>query len=154
MSGFTRRMALGCGLLAAGGFANGAARADEKIYTGFLSGKAVGGYDPVAYFKKGKPVEGSSEFTASHEGATWLFENAENRDAFIANPAAYAPQYGGHCAWAAAQGYLASGDPEIWKIVGGKLYLNYNQDVQTKWEADIPGFIAKGDGNWPKIGKP
>jgi YHS domain-containing protein len=129
------------------------ARAGEKIYTGLLSGSAVGGYDPVAYFKLGKPVEGKSEFVTEYEGANWYFDNAENKDAFIANPKAYAPQYGGHCAWAAAGGYLAKGDPANWKIVDGKLYLNYNAEVQAKWVADIPGFISKGDANWPKIGQ-
>jgi YHS domain-containing protein len=129
------------------------ASAGEKIYTGMLSSAAVGGYDPVAYFRKGSPVEGNSEFSAEHAGVSWYFESAANRDAFLANPAAYAPQYGGHCAWAAAQGYLAKGDPNNWKIVNGKLYLNYNDEVQQKWQADIPGFIASGDQNWPKIGQ-
>ncbi len=127
--------------------------AKDKIYTGLLSSAAVGGYDPVAYFNKGKPIEGSSDFTTEHDGVTWYFESAENRDAFIKDPAAYAPQYGGHCAWAAAQGKLAKGDPNYWKIVNGKLYLNYNQDIQNQWQADIPGFISTADKNWPAIGQ-
>jgi YHS domain-containing protein len=127
--------------------------AKEKIYTGLLSGAAVGGYDPVAYFKKGQPVEGLSEFTTEWNGATWYFESEANKAEFVANPAAFAPQYGGHCAWAVAQGQLAKGDPSIWKIVDGKLYLNYNQDVQGKWQADIPGFIKGADASWPKIGQ-
>jgi YHS domain-containing protein len=125
--------------------------AKPEIYTSITSDLAVGGYDTVAYFKDGKPVEGAKAFEMKHNGATWRFANAENLAAFRADPAKYAPQYGGHCAWAAANGYTAKGDPKYWKVVGGKLYLNYNGDIQAKWEKDIPAFIAKGDANWPKI---
>jgi hypothetical protein len=70
---------------------------------------------------------------------------------FKADPDRYAPQYGGYCALAVSQGYTAKGEPRAWKFVGGKLYLNYNADIQRKWEQDIPGFIAKGNANWPKV---
>jgi YHS domain-containing protein len=121
------------------------------VYTATFSSLAVGGYDAVAYFKAGKPVEGTAAFSTDYKGATWHFASKENLDAFKANPIAYAPQYGGYCAWAVAQGGTASGDPLLWKIVGGKLYLNYDQGVQAKWEKDIPGFIAKADKNWPSV---
>jgi YHS domain-containing protein len=124
------------------------ARSNE-IYTGILSSLAVGGYDTVAYFKQGKPVLGKAEFETQYKGATWRFASKENLDAFKATPAAYAPQYGGYCSWAIAQNYTASGDPLVWKIVGNRLYLNYDRDVQTKWEKDIPGFIASANKNWP-----
>lgn len=124
------------------------ARSNE-IYTGLFSQLAVGGYDTVAYFKAGKPVLGKAEFATEYKGATWRFSSKENLDAFKATPAAYAPQYGGYCSWAIAQNYTASGDPQVWKIVGGRLYLNYDRDVQAKWEKDIPGFIASADKNWP-----
>lgn len=119
------------------------------VYTS--GGVAIEGYDPVAYFKAGKPVKGSKEFTAKHEGATWRFASTANRDAFAANPQSYAPQYGGFCAWAVSQGYTAEIDPDAWKIVGGKLYLNYSPGVQRRWAKDIPGNISKGDANWPGI---
>ena len=77
--------------------------------------------------------------------------SAANRDRFAADPEKYAPQYGGYCAWAVAQGYTAKIDPEAWRIVDGKLYLNYSKDVQTQWSEDIPGNITKGDANWPKL---
>ena len=112
---------------------------------------AVSGYDPVAYFKAHKPVMGSSRFTASHDGATWYFASAANRDAFTADPAAYAPQYGGYCALAVSEGVTATADPTKWKIVGGKLYLNHNQRAQTLWETDIPGKIKVADTNWPTV---
>ncbi|SDG09061.1 YHS domain-containing (seleno)protein [Thalassobaculum litoreum] len=123
----------------------------DPVYTEFLSDTAVDGYDPVAYFTDGKPVEGSDKYETEYNGATWRFTSAEHRDAFIAEPAKYAPQYGGYCAWAVSQGYTAKGDPQHWRIVDGKLYLNYNADVQKKWTADIPGHITAADGNWPKV---
>jgi len=127
------------------------AYAKDPIYTGTLSDLAVSGYDPVAYFTDGKPVEGKSEFEYEWQGATWRFANAKNLDAFKADPAAYAPQYGGYCAWAVSQGYTASADPKAWRIVGKKLYLNYNQDVQKTWEQDAAGNISKANANWPNV---
>jgi hypothetical protein len=70
---------------------------------------------------------------------------------FEANPERYLPAYGGYCAWAVAQGYLAKGDPQHWAIRDGRLYLNYNESVQDRWLKDTEGFIRQADANWPKI---
>jgi YHS domain-containing protein len=115
------------------------------------SGLALKGYDPVAYFAEGRPVPGKPEFTARHEGATYRFASAASRDAFRAAPAKYAPQYGGYCAFGMASGYKAPIEPEAWTIVEGKLYLNYNLSVRSRWSADIPGFIRKADANWRTV---
>ena len=115
------------------------------------AGVAIQGTDPVAYFTEGKPVEGSKEFSHRWNGVRWHFASAENRDLFSANPTQYAPQYGGHCAWAAAQGYVADIDPTAWKIVNNRLFLNYNANIQRRWERDIPGFITAADENWPSV---
>ena len=144
------RRSLSAAVLALGIGLASAALAFDPIYTNWR-GLAVSGYDPVAYFADGKAVPGSSEFTLEWMGATWRFASAAHRDAFAADPLRYAPQYGGYCAWAVSQGYTASGDPQFWKIVDGKLYLNYDADVQKKWERDIPGFIVKADHNWPAV---
>ena len=96
-------------------------------------------------------MKGSSDFETEWKGATWRFASAANREAFLADPEKYAPQYGGYCAWAVSQGQTAPIEPEQWSIVDGKLYLNYNADVQAKWKADVPGFIARADENWPKV---
>jgi len=127
------------------------AAAKDPVYTGLLSSLAVGGYDPVAYFTEGRPVEGSGDHELEWNGATWRFSSAENLNRFKADPEAYAPQYGGYCAWAVSQGYTASTVPEAWRIVDGKLYLNYSKGVQGTWEQDIPGNIAKANANWPKV---
>lgn len=126
------------------------ASADQVNQT-LLGGVAIDGYDPVAYFTDGRPVEGSSEHAVDWNGAEWRFASAEHLEMFKADPEKYAPAYGGYCAWAVSQGYTASIDPEAWKIVDGRLYLNYNREIQQRWEADIPGFIKAADGNWPKI---
>jgi len=125
--------------------------AKDPVYTGIFSSLAVSGYDPVAYFTEGKPVEGRSDFEYEWNSATWRFVDQNNLDAFKANPEAYAPQYGGYCAWAVAQGSTASSDPDAWRIVDGKLYLNYSKSVQEKWLQDISGNIAKADKNWPAV---
>jgi YHS domain-containing protein len=122
-----------------------------EIYTGFLSNLAVNGYDPAAYFQKKRPVKGSSRHTLRYQGATWRFSSQTNLEKFRADPAAYGPRYGGYCAWAVSQGSTAKGDPMYWRIVDGKLYLNYDASVQARWEKDVPGFIEKSEHNWPKV---
>lgn len=128
-----------------------AALAAPPVYTGVLSDLAADGYDVVAYFTDGKPVKGDAKFAMQWKGATWRFASAQHLAAFKANPDRYAPQYGGYCAWAVAHGYTAKGDPTQWRIVNGKLYLNYNADIQSKWVKDIPGHIRQGDANWPRV---
>lgn len=121
------------------------------VYAEFRSKLALDGHDPVAYFKTGKPTKGLAQHAASWNGATWHFASADNKAAFEASPQTYAPQYGGYCAWAVSEGYTAKGDPNHWRIVEGKLYLNYNAKVQRDWEKDIPRHVAKGNANWPKV---
>ncbi len=126
------------------------AMAEDAIYSNWL-GKAIAGYDPVAYFTEQKPVEGDSDFTTKWMGATWYFATAQNRDKFADMPEKFAPQYGGYCAYAVSQGYTAKIDPEAWKIVEGKLYLNYSKGVQKTWEANQTAFITAADKNWPGV---
>ncbi len=128
-----------------------AALAVEPVNKTLLGGLAIKGYDPVAYFTEGKAVKGSADFEQSWMNATWRFSSAAHREAFAKEPAKYAPQYGGYCAFGVSRGYAVGIDPEAWKIVDGKLYLNYNMDVQKQWLSDIPGHVAKADANWPKI---
>lgn len=116
-----------------------------------VEGYAVHGYDVVAYFKQGKPVAGDSRFTAQHEGVTYRFSSAEHRDAFTSDPASYAPQYGGYCAFGAAMGRKFDGDPNAWAIVDGKLYLNLNKNIQARWKENVPGFVKGANNNWPLI---
>jgi YHS domain-containing protein len=112
---------------------------------------AVDGTDVVAYFTDAKPAKGREEFQHEWNGAVWRFASAEHRDQFAAEPAKYAPQFGGYCAWAVSQGYTADIDPRAWKIVNGKLYLNYSTGVQEKWERDRTENILRAERNWPAV---
>ena len=114
-------------------------------------GVAIHGYDPVAYFADGKPVEGRSDITFEWQGATWRFATAEHRQAFAAEPEKFAPQYGGYCAFAVAKNTTADIEPDAFTLVDGKLYLNYDQDIQATWRKDPKGYIQKADGFWPSM---
>jgi YHS domain-containing protein len=114
-------------------------------------GLAVHGYDVVAYFTDGKPVKGDAKFAVSHGAATYRFSSQANLEAFKASPAKYEPGYGGYCAFGVSVGAKFDGDPNLWKIDGGKLYLNLDPAIQASWLKDIPGNVKKADVNWPKI---
>lgn len=109
------------------------------------------GYDVVAYQAQGGPVRGSGDDLAVYNGETFLFSSGKNRKLFEADPAKYAPAYGGYCAYGVSVGKKFVGDPEVWKIVDGRLYLNLNKDVQKTWQKDIPGNIVKAEEAWPTI---
>ncbi|TFH92272.1 YHS domain-containing (seleno)protein [Vibrio ouci] len=126
--------------------------AEDPIYTGFFSNKALDGYDTVAYFTDGKPVKGNKQWQTEYQGADWYFSSPENLNKFKADPQAYAPQYGGYCAWAvSAKNDFAPADPNQWAIVDGKLYLNYNAEIKAWWDDDRSGHITQGDQNWPAL---
>lgn len=131
------------------------ARAYDEASTSALNldkaGVALRGYDPVAYFTVGTPTKGLAQFSAGHDGAVFHFASAANRDAFAKEPAKYAPAFGGFCAMGAALDKKLDGDPNVWKIVGGKLYLNVGAPAQKRWQEDIPGNISKAEQKWPKI---
>lgn len=150
----TRRSALAMALAApAAGLAlalPGSARAQTApIFA--EGGIAINGTDAVAYFTEGRPVLGSADHAVDWNGATWRFATAENAARFAAAPEDFAPQFGGYCAWAVAQGYTASTDPDAWTIHDGRLYLNFNRRIRRRWERDVDGNIARGVANWPAV---
>ncbi len=114
-------------------------------------GAAIQGFDPVAYFTRGAPTRGNPAITTQWRGAEWRFASEANRAAFLAEPERYAPAFGGFCAYAVSEGYTASIDPRAWRIVDGRLYLNYSVGIQRTWEQDIPGRISRGNGNWERL---
>ncbi len=109
---------------------------------------AIEKYDPVAYFTSNEAITGKDSYTYPWHNKIWYFSSAENRDLFAANPGNFAPQYDGYCAWAMSEGRKAETDPEVWRIVDGKLYLNCSKAAYEKWRKDIPGNIKKADRNW------
>ena len=112
---------------------------------------ALHGYDPVAYFTAGKPVRGTDALVHVHDGAAYRFSHPAHLDAFKRDPDRYMPQYGGFCAYGVSVGKKFDGDPNLWKIEDGKLYLNLNEEIYATFLQDVDGNIEKADGNWPKI---
>ncbi|MEM7429626.1 MAG: YHS domain-containing (seleno)protein [Pseudomonadota bacterium] len=130
----------------------GAANAQtSEINLGYFNKLAMNGYDVMTYWRGGKPLEGQKGISAQHRGATWVFVSRENREEFLSNPAKYAPQYGGYCAYAASQNAVADVDPFAWRIWKDKLYLNYSPRVRRTWASDIDENIKKADGYWPGL---
>ncbi len=124
--------------------------ADEV--TNFVEeGYAIKGTDPVAYFKEGKPVPGQEEYSTQYQDVTWLFSSAENLEEFAKDPTKYAPQYGGWCATGVSFGFKIPIQPEQWKIVDGKLYLNAHAGAQRHFLKDPEETIAQANENWPTI---
>lgn len=135
-----------------------AANAGEE-YTA-ANGFAVSGYDVVAYFdlpqsEIGTPqtpaVPGLDSITAEYDGAKFAFSTEANRDRFLADPEAFVPQYDGHCAYGVAKGGKVPGNPDLWRILDGKLYLNITRNVVSFWEEDIPGNLALSETNWVSL---
>ena len=116
-------------------------------------GAALRGYDPVAYFESNKPVKGLPGFQFEYKGSKFLFSSADNLKKFVAAPQAYAPQFGGFCALGTANGYKVKTEPDAFKVVDGKLYLNYNRKVLELWTLDEPGYIKRANDNWPEVSK-
>ncbi len=112
---------------------------------------AVQGYDVVSYQTAKKPIRGNGHFTAVHEGATYLFSSKENLNTFKANPNRYAPAYGGYCAYGVSVGKKFVGDPEVWRVVDNRLYLNLDANIQDEWFKDVPGRIKAADEKWEEI---
>jgi YHS domain-containing protein len=112
---------------------------------------AILGYDSVAYFTDGKPVKGQDAFVFDWQGAKWKFASQSHLDLFKVAPEKYAPQYGGYCAYGVSQDRLVSIEPDKFRIVDGKLYLNYDADVQATWVKDIPGYIRLADAKFQSL---
>lgn len=128
-----------------------AGAADSPSVDVNAAGLALDGYDPVAYFTDGEALKGDAAVATQWNGATWRFASTAHRDLFVADPKAYAPQFGGYCAFAVAHGHTAEGNPEYWAIVEGKLYLNLGPGAQKRWCQDVPGNITRATNNWPAV---
>ncbi|MGG7664412.1 YHS domain-containing (seleno)protein [Dyadobacter sp. BHUBP1] len=114
-------------------------------------GKAIKGYDVVAFFKDARPVQGADSLTYHYKNADWLFATRANLEAFKAAPDMYVPQYGGYCAYGTSEGHKAPTEAETWTIVGDKLYFNYNMKVKNNWSKKREELIEKADMQWPLI---
>ena len=115
------------------------------------TGVAIRGYDTVAYFTDGKPVPGKDEFATEWMGAKWKFASQDHLDKFKADPAKYAPQYGGYCAYGIAKDNVVKIEPDQFTVVDGKLYLNYDGDINKKWRADQANYIKQADSKFATV---
>jgi YHS domain-containing protein len=132
----------------------GAVKQTGGEYNTMYAGLGAKGYDVVAYFTDNKPVQGSADHEYVYGGVTWRFVSQQHRDQFAANPQKYAPQYGGFCAWGTANGKLFDVDPvDGWTIVNGKLYLNFNGDLNKTFTKDAAKLIPKADTNWKTLNR-
>lgn len=113
----------------------------------------IDSYDPVAYFAEHQPVKWSFEFRSDYHGSTFQFVSAAHRDAFVANPDKFVPQYGEYCAYEMVKGYRSVIDQIARAVVSGKLYLNDSESVHSRWLSDIPGYVQRADANWPEVEK-
>lgn len=125
--------------------ANSFADSVEYSTTGVL------GYDLVSYHTEGQPERGTGDNLVVHDGITYLFSSETNKNTFEKNPERYLPAYGGYCAFGVSVSKKFVGDPEVWKIVNGRVYLNLNRDIQKLWFEDISGNIVKAEKNWLQI---
>lgn len=116
-------------------------------------GVALQGYDTVAYFTRHQATRGHSDKKIMWKGAIWYFASTENLQRFESNPRAYAPRYGGHCAYGVSRGLLVSGDPHAWRIVGGRLYVMHDEHILRQWSQESEANIQKANLNWPALYK-
>jgi len=151
-------LSLGTAALSVIGAGQSACAAEPPVNTlknsSFFSSRtdtAINGYDTVAYFTVGKPVKGLDSFVADWMGAKWKFASQAHLDLFKASPETYAPQYGGYCAYGVTQGYLVKVDPDQFTVRDGKLYLNYDADVQAKWSKNAAGYITDANTTFPGL---
>jgi YHS domain-containing protein len=115
---------------------------------------AIQGFDPVAYFKQDAAVKGRDDITHVWKGATWHFSSQANRDLFRSDPEAYAPAFGGYCAYSMTKGTLTPTQPQAFTIRNGVLYLNLSQAVRQAWLEDVSGNVSDALDNWLAFGAP
>ena len=122
-----------------------------EINTGYFGNVAIKGFDPVAYFTERQAVKGKKEIAHSWLGAEWQFSSEQHKKLFSENPVKYAPQYGGYCADGVAYEETTSNiDPHAWRIIDGKLYLNFSEGAAIELE-ELEGQLEKAEQNWPAI---
>jgi YHS domain-containing protein len=113
------------------------------------NGVAIQGYDPVAYFTDGRPVEGNPKLVATYNGAIYYFASAEHKTQFEKEPGKYAPRFGGFCAFGVTHGAIAPSSVDAFQIIDGQLVLQNSRDILKRWQEDSEGNLKKAEANWP-----
>jgi YHS domain-containing protein len=131
-----------------------AAEDEYNVSTGITTAGAplgLHGVDAVALTTLNAVAEGNAQYTVVDDGVAYYFASEESAKKFKANPAMYAPQYGGFCAYAVALGKKFDGDPQYADIVDGKLYLFVNAEIFEKYKKDSKRILGKAERTWPRI---
>jgi hypothetical protein len=123
----------------------------ERIVVDRHTGLAIDGYDPVAFYTDGKPVSGSPDFEFRYGGAVWRFRNVGNREAFAARPDVYMPKFGGYDPVGVAQGVAVAGNPDVWSISNGRLFLFYDHARLAVFAADTERIASAAEHRWPEV---
>ena len=132
-------------------YSTASVEAGDLINVAGVSGIALDGYDPVAFFTDGKPMHGDPAISATYNGATYLFASKDHKVRFLADPQKYVPQFGGYCAFGVSLGALFPVDINTWQIRNGKLYLNLNPSILEQFNQDFEGYVNKAEKKWPKL---
>jgi len=112
---------------------------------------ALSGYDPVAYFTDGYPVEGSPAYSSEFNDTVYYFASAEHQKMFAAEPDRYAPHYSGYCALGVSMGIKVEGDPKSWVIFEDKLYVFGNPRAAKVFASDPAGTVQRAEANWAAV---
>jgi len=123
----------------------------ERVVTDRLTGLAIYGYDPVAYFTENEPREGAAAFELSWAGATWRFSNEGNRDAFMQDPSVYEPRYGGYDPIAIGNGVPTPGHPGVWLVHNQRLYVFHSETNRALFMSSAAEAIQRAEGRWAQV---
>jgi len=112
---------------------------------------AMRGFDPVELVERRAVRRGLATQATTHRGVTYRFATAENLAMFERAPERYSPRFGGYCAYGVSVGKKFDGDPNLFRVVGGRLYFVLNEEIAAAFDKDPAGAIAKAERNWKKI---
>jgi len=143
--------ALLAAVLLHGAWAAAYAAGSERVVSNRLTGLAVEGVDPIAYFADGAPIAGRAEIEATALGVIWRFRSEQNRAVFLAHPDIYAPQFGGYDPVDAARGVIGAGQPRIWLVAGQRLFLFSREDNRDAFVANVNDVLAEARRRWPAL---
>ncbi|MFP1643149.1 YHS domain-containing (seleno)protein [Pontitalea aquivivens] len=112
---------------------------------------ALAGHDAVAIARDGAAQAGRADQALKWRGQVWLFTTPENRAAFEADPARFAPRFRGYCVMALAEEELAPGSPGVFVLHQGRLYLMRSAQARARFLADPDGWISRAEAGWAAI---
>lgn len=116
------------------------------------SGVAIKGYDTRAYWSSGEPRKGEESFVITWQGVPWRFARQDEADLFAAEPARFAPAFGGFCTRAMSLKKVVDGDPEVWSIFENRLYLFARPVGLRYFKKGEMAMIESAQAHWDTLG--